>query len=71
MTGRCSSRCGTRKPVIVSTGGACEEQIDATVEFFDNRGIPISINHCVSLYPSEDSELELSQIDYLAARYPN
>ena len=61
----------TRKPVIVSTGGACEEQIDATVEFFDNRGIPISINHCVSLYPSEDSELELSQIDYLAARYPN
>ena len=61
----------TMKPVIVSTGGAREEQIDAVVEFFDNRKIPISINHCVSLYPSEDSELELSQIDYLVARYPN
>lgn len=61
----------TRKPVIVSTGGADEDQIDATVEFFSERGIPISINHCVSLYPSEDSELELSQIDYLVARYPN
>lgn len=61
----------TKKPVIVSTGGAREEQIDAVVEFFDDRRIPISINHCVSLYPSEDSELELSQIDYLVARYPN
>ena len=61
----------TGKPVIVSTGGAHEEQIDAVVEFFNARGIPISINHCVSLYPSEDSELELSQIDYLVARYPN
>ena len=61
----------TRKPVIVSTGGAREEQIDAVVEFFNDRRIPVSINHCVSLYPSEDSELELSQIDYLLARYPD
>ena len=32
---------------------------------FEHRNIPLAINHCVSLYPSEDSELELNQIDLL------
>jgi N-acetylneuraminate synthase len=60
----------TRKPVIVSTGGASEKAVDDVVSFFKNRNIPLAINHCVSLYPSEDSELELNQIDYLKKRYP-
>lgn len=60
----------TRKPVIVSTGGASEKAIDDVVSFFKNRNIPLAINHCVSLYPSEDSELELNQIEYLKKRYP-
>lgn len=59
------------RAVIISTGGASEDQIDAAVSFFDNNNIPLAINHCVSLYPSEDSQLELSQIDYLKLRYPN
>jgi N-acetylneuraminate synthase len=61
----------TRKPTIVSTGGASEKDLDDLVHFFEKRDIPLSINHCVSLYPSEDSELELDQIDYLKARYPS
>jgi N-acetylneuraminate synthase len=61
----------TRRPVIISTGGADEKSIDDVVKFFENRSIPLAINHCVSLYPSEDSELELNQIDYLRSRYPN
>lgn len=61
----------TRKPVIISTGGANDKQIDDVVSFFSNRNIPLSINHCVSKYPSEDNELELNQIDYLKHRYPN
>jgi len=61
----------TKKPVIISTGGANEKQIDDVVRFFDNRKIPLAINHCVSKYPSEDSELELNQIDYLKSKYPN
>jgi sialic acid synthase SpsE len=59
-----------RRPVIVSTGGSSEKDIDDLVTFFGNRNIPLSLNHCVSLYPSEDGELELNQIDYLRARYP-
>lgn len=61
----------TRRPTIVSTGGASEKDLDDLVLFFENRHIPLAINHCVSLYPSEDSELELDQIDYLKSRYPN
>jgi len=60
----------TKKPVIVSTGGASLKDIDDLVLFFENRNIPLAINHCVSLYPSEDSDLELNQIDFLKNRYP-
>jgi sialic acid synthase SpsE len=61
----------TRRPTIISSGGASEKNLDEIVQFFENRGIPLAINHCVSLYPSEDHELELNQIDYLKNRYPN
>jgi sialic acid synthase SpsE len=60
----------TKKPVIVSTGGSSLKDLDDLVMFFNNRHIPLGINHCVSIYPSEDSELELNQIDYLRSRYP-
>lgn len=60
----------TRRPVIASTGGASEKDLDDLVTFFENREIPLAINHCVALYPSEDDELELNQIDYFKARYP-
>jgi len=61
----------TKKPVIVSTGGSSLKDIDDLVTFFDNRRIPLAINHCVSIYPSEDFEIELNQIDFLRNRYPN
>jgi len=61
----------TRKPTIVSTGGASEKDLDDLVRFYEKRDIPLAINHCVSLYPSEDDELQLDQIDYLKNRYPD
>ncbi|MBA4015781.1 MAG: N-acetylneuraminic acid synthase [Pirellula sp.] len=60
----------TRKPVIASTGGSSLKDLDDLVTFFENRNIPLAINHCVSLYPTEDGELELNQIDFLKNRYP-
>lgn len=60
----------TKKPVVVSTGGSSLKDVDDIVTFFANRNIPLGINHCVSLYPTEDSELELNQIDFLCDRYP-
>ena len=61
----------TKKPSIVSTGGSSLKDLDDLVTFFQNRNIPLAINHCVSIYPSEDRELEMNQIDYLKARYPS
>jgi N-acetylneuraminate synthase len=61
----------TRRPTIVSTGGSSLKSIDDMVKFFFNRNIPLAINHCVALYPSEDHELELNQIDFLKERYPH
>ena len=60
----------TQKPVIVSTGGTSLNDIDNTVLFFEHRNIPLAINHCVSIYPSEDADLQLNQIDFLKSRYP-
>jgi sialic acid synthase SpsE len=60
----------TGKPVIASSGGASLENLDDLVAFFAERGIPFALNHCVSIYPSQDHELELNQIDFLRARYP-
>ncbi len=61
----------TRKPVVASTGGSSLKDTDDLVTFFANRNIPLALNHCVSLYPSEDAELELNQIDFLRERYPD
>ena len=61
----------TRKPVIASTGGSSLKDADDLVTFFANRNIPLALNHCVSLYPSKDNELEMNQIDFLKNRYPN
>lgn len=59
------------KPVIASSGGSSLQDLDELVAFFAGRGIPFALNHCVSIYPSEDSELELNQIDFLRERYPD
>ena len=61
----------TRRPCIVSTGGSSLKDLDDLVTFFGNRNLPLAINHCVSIYPSEDSELEMNQIDFLRGRYPD
>ena len=45
----------TGKPVSFSTGGSNLKDIDDLVTFFSARHITFAINHCVSIYPSEDS----------------
>lgn len=59
------------KPVIASTGGSTLKDMDDLITFFNKRRIPFALNHCVSMYPSEDNEIELNQIDFLRDRYPD
>ena len=61
---------GTSKPVIFSTGGVALKEIDALVSFFEHRRVQFAIMHCVSIYPTPDDLLQLSQIELLRNRYP-
>jgi N-acetylneuraminate synthase len=61
----------TRKPVVLSTGGSSMKDVDDVVKFFNNRNIPLAVLHCISLYPTNDKDLELNQVDFLRNRYPN
>jgi len=60
----------TRKPCIISFGATPLKDMDDVVTFFENRNIPLAINHCIAAYPHEDAECELDQIDFLKNRYP-
>lgn len=60
----------TRKPCIISFGGTPLKDMDDVVTFFEHRGIPLAINHCIAAYPHEDREAELEQIDFFRDRYP-
>jgi sialic acid synthase SpsE len=60
----------TKKPVLASSGGSSVKDLDDLVTFFANRQIPLGLNHCVSIYPTKQEDLELNQIDYLRNRYP-
>jgi sialic acid synthase SpsE len=60
----------TKRPVIISTGGMSQKDMDDVVTFFQNRNIPLALNHCIAAYPHEDNECELNQIDFLKNRYP-
>jgi N-acetylneuraminate synthase len=59
-----------RRPTIVSIGGTGLVDVDRIVTLFNNAGVPLAINQCVSIYPSEPHELELNQISFLVKRYP-
>ena len=60
----------TKKPAMVSFGGTSSNDCDSLVEFFQNRDIPVAVNHCVCMYPTKDEDLQLNQIDFLRERYP-
>jgi len=60
----------TKKPVLASSGGTSEKDLDDLVAYFEKRGISLGLNHCVSLYPTPMNDLQMNQIDYLKDRYP-
>ena len=61
----------TGLPMIVSTGGLNINQIDNLVSFFEHKGVTFSLMHCVSIYPMNEENAQLSFILKLKNRYPN
>jgi sialic acid synthase SpsE/D-lyxose ketol-isomerase len=60
----------TNKPIIASTAGANEEQVDKVISFLKNRQKNFSIMHCVAEYPTPNKKLNLSRLKYLINKYP-
>lgn len=56
----------TKKPIIVSTGMAVPEEIDAGVAFVKSLNVPFAILHCNSTYPAPFDEINLRFMDTLA-----
>ena len=59
------------QPIILSCASASESLIDSVLSFYINRGKEVTLQHCIGEYPTAISDIELNQIDYLKARYPN
>ena len=57
------------KPVVSSTGGLTDRDIDNLVSFFQHRGVHFAIMHCVAIYPTPDGNMNLNQIGFLRERY--
>ena len=65
---RSERRCGL--PVILSTGGGTEKDIDRAAEMVGSR-VPLAILHCTAAYPVTNfAELNLRYIQVLRDRYP-
>jgi N-acetylneuraminate synthase len=60
----------TDKPLIVSTAGAGQEEMDKVVAFLEHRGKDFCLMACVGEYPTREENLQVGQIAYLRNRYP-
>jgi sialic acid synthase len=59
-------------PVVISTGGGTESDIDRAISAVTRWGAPVAVLHCTAAYPVRDfSELNLRCILTLRNRYPD
>jgi sialic acid synthase SpsE/quercetin dioxygenase-like cupin family protein len=64
----CVSR--SKKPIICSTGGLRQREMDQVVNFFEHRGVKdLSMLHCVGIYPTPAEFLQLNVLDWMRRRY--
>ena len=57
-------------PVVVSTGGLNMNQIDRLVSFLEFHRMQFALMHCVAVYPTVRSRLNMNQITLLRERFP-
>jgi len=57
-------------PMIISTGMAHESEIDEAVKTIEKNNKNIAILHCISSYPTDIEDLNLSKINTLQEKYP-
>lgn len=57
-------------PVIASGAGSSLEDLQNVTSFFINRDIDLTLMHCIAEYPTENKHLQLNQIDFYHAQFP-
>lgn len=58
-------------PKIISTGGITIDDIDKIVSFYSKKKQTFALMHCVSIYPTDNKNLNLNFIENLKKRYEN
>lgn len=61
----------TTLPIIGSTAGIEIHNIDNVVSFMRHRNKDFVLMTCVAQYPTPAADLQLNQVDFLRARYPD
>lgn len=59
----------TGKPIMISTGMSCWEEIDAVVNYLKSRSASFVLFQCTSEYPTPINHVGLNIIDELKTRY--
>src|SRR6185312_2368706 len=59
----------TRKPLLISTGGATIEEVETTVGWLNQWNARFLLLHCVSAYPTPSDQANLCWISELARRF--
>ena len=58
-------------PKIISTGGLLLPEIDKIIRLMKKYNQNFALMHCISLYPSDETDLQLSFIKSMKKRYPD
>ncbi len=61
---------GTKRPVIISTGGKTFSDMDKIYNFMVHRNVDFAMLHCVGLYPVGYEFVQLNCMDKMKNRYP-
>jgi len=57
------------KPILLSTGMSTLEEIDTAVETILKHNDRLIVNHCTSIYPTPDENIDLQMVTTLVKRY--
>ncbi len=59
----------TSRPIILSTGMSGLEEIDQSVDFVRQKGVPLAVLQCTSLYPCPPEQIGLNVLTEFRERY--
>ena len=63
--------CDFGKPIILSTGASCLNEIKEAVSWIETKGNQVALLHCVLNYPTKDTDANLGMIKGLYKAFPN